>query len=87
MNIKQLGIVNIILIFFMIIIIAGSSYGLGKNDFDKASPNYQAAAVFLTISVILVIVSIASLIGIVLYSSGAVTARFNVPSTSIPVLN
>jgi uncharacterized membrane protein YidH (DUF202 family) len=69
MNSKTLIIINICLLAVTIVGISGSSYGLGINQGNQSSAQYQSASIFLTISIFLCVFSIISLIALVLFSA------------------
>ena len=68
-------IINIVAISVFIAGISASSYGLGISQNDRNSPAYQSASVFLSISVILIIVSIITLFMLVLFNTSSVTLQ------------
>lgn len=51
MNINYTIIMNVFLIMCAIGIIAGSTYGLGKNEMDKEGNLYKTSSTFLVIGV------------------------------------
>jgi hypothetical protein len=87
---KTVLLINVAVIAVMIAVVSASSYGLGMNQNNQASAAYQSATSFLAISVILTIVSICSLIGLTLLSTGwtgSVVVGINTPGASPSFLN
>jgi len=81
---KWIAIANIVAIAITIASIAGSAYGVGKEEADKSSPGYIAASQGLTISIILCIVFIISLVLLTMYDTGSVQFKSSAFSSKPP---